>query len=412
MASPGHRLARELASRLRLRPLECRGRVPSVDAALAVAPVALRSYLAPTTPVVVLPRRAAAIRRHHGANVVCGVQDDNDAACVAIAGALADGLGLPLILVHVIPSVALAPVAFGAPAITAHIAASTVADRANGRGTLERVTRAAGLPPDGADARLMRGTPGPTIAATARREGSALVVVSASSRGRLQRALRGSATGYIVRHSSRPSSSARATPPRPCACAMRSRRFRTREPSAASNCGDEWGAPPNDLSLHRRKTADMAAAVGFLLVLGVALLVAELALSAHGVLATMGIVALIAGIVLAMFDAIGGVAVVLALIAPVIAGLGALALLALRLALAAGGKRARCGAEGLVGHIGVVRRPLDPLGHVAIDGELWHARRSWAVENTMLGEGESVVVDRVDGLTLSVRPAEVWEVEP
>jgi hypothetical protein len=31
-----------------------------------------------------------------------------------------------------------------------------------------------------------------------------LVVVSASTRGRLQRALRGSATGYIFRHYSRP----------------------------------------------------------------------------------------------------------------------------------------------------------------------------------------------------------------
>lgn len=156
----------------------------------------------------------------------------------------------------------------------------------------------------------------------------------------------------------------------------------------------------------------MAAAVVLLLVSGVSLLVAELALPAHGVLATTGVVALIAGILLAVFDAIAGIAVALVLIAPMIAGLGALALLALRLAVAAGGKRARCGAEGLVGHIGVVRRPLDPLGHVAIDGELWRARRSWDCEHTVPAEGEPVVVDRVDGLTLCVRPAEVWEVEP
>jgi membrane-bound serine protease (ClpP class) len=156
----------------------------------------------------------------------------------------------------------------------------------------------------------------------------------------------------------------------------------------------------------------MAALVGLLLISGAALVLAELALPAHGVLATTGIAAVIAGIVLAVFDAIGGLAVAVVLVAPVIAGLGALGLLALRLALSAGRQRARCGAEGLVGHVGVVRRPLDPLGHVAIDGELWRARRSWASEETAPEAGEPVVVDRVDRLTLSVRRAEVWEVEP
>lgn len=156
----------------------------------------------------------------------------------------------------------------------------------------------------------------------------------------------------------------------------------------------------------------MAALVVLLLVSGLALLVAELALPAHGMLMTTGVAALIAGIVLALFDAIEGVAVALVLTAPLIAGLGALALLGLRLALAAGGQRARCGAEGLVGHVGVVRRRLDPLGHIAIDGELWRARCSWACDDTAPAEGEPVVVDRVDRLTLSVRRAEVWEVEP
>jgi membrane protein implicated in regulation of membrane protease activity len=173
----------------------------------------------------------------------------------------------------------------------------------------------------------------------------------------------------------------------------------------------EWGALPTDLGLPYRETGGMAAPVVLLLMLGLSLLVVEVALRAHGVLAIAGIAALIAGILLAVLDAMSGIAVVLALTAPLIAGLGALALLALRLALAAGGQAPRCGGEGLVGHIGVVRRPLDPLGHVAIDGELWRARRSWACEEATPAEGEPVVVDRVDGLTLSVRPAEVWEVE-
>jgi membrane-bound serine protease (ClpP class) len=156
----------------------------------------------------------------------------------------------------------------------------------------------------------------------------------------------------------------------------------------------------------------VAALTVLLLISGLALVLAEFALPTHGVLATTGVAAVIAGIVLAVFGAIGGIVGALLLAAPAIAGLGALALLALRLALAADGQRARCGAEGLVGHVGVVRRPLDPTGHVAIDGELWRARRSWASEDEAPEAGDAVIVDRVDGLTLSVRPAEVWELEP
>ena len=79
----------------------------------------------------------------------------------------------------------------------------------------------------------------------------------------------------------------------------------------------------------------------------------------------------------------------------------------------ASGRLADCGAEGLVGHVGIVRRPLEPLGHVAIDGELWRTRRSGADEDEPPPrEGEAVVVDQVHELTLSVRRAEVWEVEP
>jgi membrane-bound serine protease (ClpP class) len=154
----------------------------------------------------------------------------------------------------------------------------------------------------------------------------------------------------------------------------------------------------------------MAALTVLLLMAGLVLVLAEFALPTHGVLATTGVAAVIAGIV-AVFGATSGIVGALLLAAPVIAALGALALLALRLALAADGQKARCGAEGLVGHVGVVRRPLDPTGHVAIDGELWRARRSWASEGAAPDAGEAVIVDRVDGLTLSVRPAEVWELE-
>jgi membrane protein implicated in regulation of membrane protease activity len=76
-------------------------------------------------------------------------------------------------------------------------------------------------------------------------------------------------------------------------------------------------------------------------------------------------------------------------------------------------RRNRCGAEGLIGHVGVVRRPLDPVGTVIVDGELWNARRSSIIDDDVAPDaGESVVVERVQGLMLTVRRAERWEIEP
>jgi membrane-bound ClpP family serine protease len=156
----------------------------------------------------------------------------------------------------------------------------------------------------------------------------------------------------------------------------------------------------------------MAVLTMLLLIAGIGLVLAGLVLPTHGVLATTGVATVIAGIVPVVFGATEGIVGALLLAAPVIAGLGAFALLALRLTLAADRQKARCGAEGLLGHVGVVRRPLDPTGHVAIDGELWRARRSWAAEDEAPAAGDPVIVDRVDGLTLTVRPAEAWELEP
>jgi membrane-bound ClpP family serine protease len=150
-----------------------------------------------------------------------------------------------------------------------------------------------------------------------------------------------------------------------------------------------------------------------LLFLGLGLLVVEAHLPTYGVLGVAGIGALGAGIVLAVMASGGGLALALGLTLPIAAAATAAGVFAMRKALAASRRRARCGADELIGQVGVVRRPLDPLGHVVVDGELWRARRSWAEEHEPPpGEGEPVVVDRVQGLTLSVRRAEVWEVDP
>ena len=71
-------------------------------------------------------------------------------------------------------------------------------------------------------------------------------------------------------------------------------------------------------------------------------------------------------------------------------------------------------AEGLIGQIGVVRSWAEPSGKVSLDGALWQAAssprgRSTRTQSPSSTSGDRVVVERLDGLTLSVRPAEDWE---
>jgi nucleotide-binding universal stress UspA family protein len=199
--APTTAFARGLASRLDLRPVELLWPGCTIDAALAVVPAALRSYRAPPIPLVVLNRRTATTEPPVGGSVVCGVHDDDDAGCAAIAGALADALGLHLVLVHAMRSITPGSYAFAAlSGMTFPLSQRDVEDPAVGREIVSRLATAAGLRRLGpAEIRVRRGPPGPAIVATARRERAALVVVGASTRGRLQQALHGSSTGCVIR---------------------------------------------------------------------------------------------------------------------------------------------------------------------------------------------------------------------
>jgi membrane-bound serine protease (ClpP class) len=142
---------------------------------------------------------------------------------------------------------------------------------------------------------------------------------------------------------------------------------------------------------------------------GAGLLIAEAHLPTYGALGLAGVVALAAGAAIAVGGAGGGTVLIVAIVA--IVALAALALLAViaRATLTAGRMRAKTGVEGLVGHVGVVRSAPAPLGQVFVDGALWRAKPCLQDE---LVEGDPVVVERVQGLVLSVRRAEEWEIDP
>jgi membrane-bound serine protease (ClpP class) len=74
--------------------------------------------------------------------------------------------------------------------------------------------------------------------------------------------------------------------------------------------------------------------------------------------------------------------------------------------------RPRTGREALVGHVGVVRSHGGSEAQVFLEGALWRAEPSPVHQDGELHDGERVVVERVNGLTLCVRRAEEWELAP
>jgi membrane-bound ClpP family serine protease len=145
-----------------------------------------------------------------------------------------------------------------------------------------------------------------------------------------------------------------------------------------------------------------------LLLVGAALLVAE----AHvpsGALGAAGGLALAGGAALAIVGAGGGLAIVLTAMVAALAVTALWLAVATRKGLATRRLAASSGREALSGRMGVVRSWTGADGQVFVDGALWRARRSLPDDTKELGEGDSIVVERVSGLTLAVRPAEEWE---
>src|SRR3954453_1245445 len=144
-----------------------------------------------------------------------------------------------------------------------------------------------------------------------------------------------------------------------------------------------------------------------LVVIGLILLVAEAHLPT-GVLGVAGGISFAAGAALAIAGA--GAGALLAI--PVALGAGAIAAgwltIAARGALASQALKPRLGSAALCGQSGTVRSWTNGDGQVFVDGALWRARPS-QLEVSPLHVGDEVVVERVSGLTLTVRKAEEWE---
>ena len=140
-----------------------------------------------------------------------------------------------------------------------------------------------------------------------------------------------------------------------------------------------------------------------LVVVGLALLGAELFLPSHGALSVGGVAALILGSFF-LFDPSAPflrvswpVNVALALFA-----LAFFALIA-RKVMKARRLPVRSSQQEMIGEIGTARSRLDPLGQIFVRGEIWSAE---APEGETIEEGEEVEVTDVRGLMLRVRKPE------
>jgi membrane-bound ClpP family serine protease len=150
-----------------------------------------------------------------------------------------------------------------------------------------------------------------------------------------------------------------------------------------------------------------------LLVVGAVMAIAEAHYPTQGIAGGTGVLVMAVGAVLAITGL--GAGVLLALLAGAAlasAGGGAL-LVSLKHGGAVRHRAVRTGAEGIIGHFGTVRSWTDATGSVAVDGALWSARRSLGPDEEQeaaeLHTGDQIVVERLSGLTLSVRRAEDWE---
>jgi len=136
-----------------------------------------------------------------------------------------------------------------------------------------------------------------------------------------------------------------------------------------------------------------------LIVLALILYVAEVKITSHGLLGVFGTISLILG-GLFLFNSPSGAVRVSWPVLLVVAIVALLFFVVVVRKIALAMRRPHStGLSSLIGAKGVVRSPLEPLGQVKVNGELWRAK---AEEGELLKDEPIEVVD-IEGLTLIVK---------
>lgn len=138
-----------------------------------------------------------------------------------------------------------------------------------------------------------------------------------------------------------------------------------------------------------------------LLMLGIAMMVAEAFIGAFGALGVGGLVAFVAGTILLMKEEAPGFTMAWEILGGLAVALGGLFMLVGAAVMRARRQPPAAGREQMVGSNGPVLSWHGHEGRVRVHGEVWRAR-----SQARLRPGQQVRVSGIDGLTLDVEPQE------
>ncbi|MBU4140899.1 MAG: nodulation protein NfeD [Candidatus Omnitrophica bacterium] len=136
----------------------------------------------------------------------------------------------------------------------------------------------------------------------------------------------------------------------------------------------------------------------FLVVLGISFFIIEAFTPAFGAFTLAGIVSLVFGSTILFNQPYEFLKVSLKIIIPVAVSLGLISTFLLTRIIKAHRRKAISGGEGLIGQTALARTDISPEGKVFIHGEIWDAQSGEKIR-----KGEKVVVEKVEGLKLTVK---------
>jgi membrane-bound serine protease (ClpP class) len=141
-----------------------------------------------------------------------------------------------------------------------------------------------------------------------------------------------------------------------------------------------------------------------LIILAIALFIAEAFITSHGVLGIGGTIAMLMGSIMLIDSPAPSLQISWAVILPVVGLSALLFIITVTVALRVHREKTDTGKEGLIGKQAQARSEINLTGLVFIHGENWTAR-----SNEPVHKGEKVTIIGIDGLTLIVRKEEPSE---
>lgn len=135
-----------------------------------------------------------------------------------------------------------------------------------------------------------------------------------------------------------------------------------------------------------------------LIILAIALFIAEAFITSHGILGVGGTVAMLLGSVMLIDSPAPSLQISWAVIIPVVAMSALLFIITVTVAVRVHREKTDTGKEGLMGMQAEVKSELNPEGQVFVHGEYWNARSAEVVR-----PGEKVTIVGIEGLTLIVK---------